>query len=224
MKEHPILFSTEMVKAILDGRKTMTRRAIRYSHLWAYGAFSHDDNRGYAELSAMPTFDPMYSISKPCPYGQPGDLLWVRETFCLWDATTDDYEGDLHRGKLPVPNEHNIHFWKKRVQYRASTECDDESYQWRPSIHMPRWASRTTLQVTGVRVERVQDISANGAVNEGWHDECGWERFANGQWFRGDTPVAVIDFAYLWDSINAKRGYSWDSNPWVWVVEFKRAG
>lgn len=211
-KERPILFSSEMVRAILDGRKTQTRRVIRYSHLWAYGAFSHDDNRGYAELSAVPTFDPMYSVSKPCPYGQPGDLLWVRETFCLWDATTDDYEGDLHRGKLPVPNERNIHSWKKRVQYRASTECDDESYGWRPSIHMPRWASRITLQVTGVRVERVQDISEADAVAEGMEVvPIGTATWTNRQ-----------SFSILWDKINAKRGHSWESNPWVWVIEFKQ--
>lgn len=186
MNEHPILFSSEMVRAILEGRKTQTRRVIKPQPYWEVGR----------DIMQYPL---------DCPYGQPGDRLWVRET---WAS-----HPQLNKVK---PKHLNC----AEIYYRAT--CDNDShYSWRPSIHMPRWASRITLEVTGVRVERVRDITAEDAVKEGWQEDCGWDNFTNGQVFRSDTPVSVIDFAYLWDSINAKRGHSWESNPWVFVVEFK---
>lgn len=97
-------------------------------------------------------------IAIKCPYATPGEARFARETFVLWDAMTDDYEGDLHRGKLPIPDEYSVYSWKKRVQYRASTECDDESYQWRASTTMPGWASRHTVTCSDVTVENRGDV------------------------------------------------------------------
>ncbi|MBW7932469.1 MAG: hypothetical protein H3C62_02410 [Gemmatimonadaceae bacterium] len=141
-----------------------------------------------------------------CAYGVPGDRLWVRETF-QYEAKTDAFEWDV-RNCI--------------IRYRATepgagpwlTAEDDISDAWRPSIHMPRWASRLTLEVTGVRVERVQDISEEDAKAEG--STVPWMYKAT------QEPVAThrAAFARLWDSINAKRA-PWSSNPWVWVVAFK---
>jgi hypothetical protein len=163
MNERPILFSGEMVRAILEGRKTQTRRVIK----------------------------PQLRINYKCPYGQPGDRLWVRETWQCFKPNTEE---------IINPNTVNI----RALAYRATNEWRGK---WRPSIHMPRWASRITLEITAVRVERLQDIGEVDAMREG-DPTC---ENTHIDWFRA-----------LWDSINAKRGYSWESNPWVWVVEFQR--
>jgi hypothetical protein len=186
MKEYPILFSTQMVKAILEGRKTMTRRVVKpqpeakYSNGdWYADRYNHTDDWCFwgerdtevRNICGLPLFR--------CPYGQTGDRLWVRETF-VPDA----------RGK-PI--------------YRA--DCDSGVIAWKPSIFMPRNFSRITLEITNVRVERLQSITAMDATKEGSYlatdkdDERG--------------------FVNLWDSINGKT-YPWASNPWVWVIEFKR--
>jgi hypothetical protein len=214
--ELPILFSAPMVRAILDGRKTQTRRvvkpqpppaaAVRAMAGVDYGLFT--DHRspnefreclGGAEASAVPRFR--------CPYGVSGDRLWVREAWGLHDTQPNDGPDNAH------------------VYYRA-TDGDRHylRYQlWRPSIHMPRWASRITLEVTEVRVERVQDISEDDAQAEGvdpgcltcgencvYSGGCGYCR-----------PCYRDSFIGLWEQINAKRGFGWDVNPWVWAVTFK---
>lgn len=183
MKERPILFSGEMVRAILEGRKTMTRRVIKPQPAGEWAAPG----------------------KTACPYGQPGDRLWVRET---WRKT--NWTDEPNRGEWRV-------FWR-------ATEKEDSRNNglWRPSIHMPRWASRILLEVVSVRVERVQDISEEDARAEGveWQNErpC-WVNYLDREdW----SPTARDSFRTLWDSINAKRGYGWDANPWVWVVEFKK--
>lgn len=219
MNEHPIIFNGEMVRAILDGRKTQTRRVIN-----SYGNDYHLDSRLCDwGLSGSPEqwdgekkiwqwtgkrppqvnswiwelqsdVDDSMTIPVKCPYGVPGDRLWVRET---WQNVSD--MGICH----PI---HNI------VVYRA-TDPDWETmdgWKWRPSIYMPRTASRIMLEVVAVRVERVQDISDADVRAEGVL-----------------FPATTIDgfgvaFSTLWNSINAKRGYSWESNCFVWVVEFKR--
>jgi len=185
VKERPILFSTEMVRAILEGRKTQTRRVIKPKP-WLI-----DPHK--VEYNLWECGDGKETYLIKCPYGKPGDLLWVRETWGLYDTQPKDGPG------------------KALLFYRAS---DGESYElryqlWRPSIFMPRWASRITLKIINVRVERLQDISEEDAIKEG-------ATFRKGEWGELDA------FNYIWDSINAKRGYSWDSNPWVWVIEFKR--
>ena len=176
MKERPILFSGEMVRAILEGRKTQTRRVVR--------------GRWALDFLQPGGFSPRY-VALPenylSPYGYSGDLLWVKETFSY------------------VSIGHAI---TNQIIYKAT---DDFSGPWRPSIFMPRWASRITLKITGVRVEKLQEILVQNILSEGVPPIICDE----------DASEMYEAFADLWDSINAKRGYSWDSNPWVWVIEFE---
>lgn len=190
MREKPILFSGEMVRAILDGRKTQTRRVVKGNpnHLhfspFACKADDYHDEHGN-----------QYS----CPYGARGTRLWVRETFAL---------GPGYNGEPPgsAPDWSCVWYRADGKQRHKRRNPGARAGKWRPSIHMPRWASRITLEVKDVRVERVQDISYDYAVSEGVRYDT--------------TPLDA--FIWLWDSINAKRGHGWDTNPWVWVVEFKR--
>lgn len=175
MKERPILFSGEMVRAILEGRKTMTRRVIK----------------------------PFVPIIDFCPYGKTSDRLWVRETFAHVSSWS-------HYNRL-APN--------SKWLYRADKEWPVS--RWKPSIFMPRLASRITLEITGVRVEQVRDISENDASAEGLQDWYPDPQKPN-PYPNGGPYTNIQRFAALWDSINKKRGYGWDSNPWVWVIEFKR--
>ena len=182
----PILFSVDMVRALLAGRKTQTRRVVKDQDIP----------------------DEVYELipgdMHPCPYGQPGDLLWVREA----------WSGCFDQGHIRVRDRHPDIVW-----YWADGNCPDGDWEKpRPSIHMPRWASRLTLRVTGIRVERVQDISQSDADAEGcpgfyspMHPDAGVTD--------GQTPRE--EFAELWNSINAKRGFGWDANPWVWVIDFE---
>tara|TARA_R110002094_G_scaffold54390_7_gene65607 strand:- start:3252 stop:3815 length:564 start_codon:yes stop_codon:yes gene_type:complete len=185
-----------MVRAILDGRKTQTRRVMKPQ--------PGNDNRipwpGRKNIVINIRDD---RVPQLCPYGQPGDRLWVRETFRLFDSHQecscyDSCVCSKYNGK-PV--------------YRADSYWDES--KWKPSIYMPRWASRITLEVTGVRVERLQDIGEEGAKAEGVIGED--EAAAAGlTWY--DKPRRA--FRFLWESINGPG--SWDANPWVWVVEFRR--
>jgi len=198
MKEHPILFSGEMVRAILEGRKTQTRRVIKpqppEGSWW-------DAESGLFHLAGS-----KLGVMRHCPYGVPGDHLWVRETHHIdhYPAETLDAQGN-----------------PGTVHYRADTDIISQSWdgQWRLSIFMPRWASRITLLVTGVRVEQVQDISEDDARAEGIPLVNGHYPDYENPGNRWDTPGA--SFISLWDSINRKRGYSWQSNPWVWAVTFE---
>jgi hypothetical protein len=183
----PIIFNGHNVCAILDNRKTMTRRVIipQPSSGVRWGFSGWEDGHG---------------TPIRCPYGQPGDRLWVRETWCQYGDPMHEY----------------------RTYYRADGDCGPMA-KWRPSIHMPRRASRITLEITGIRVERLQDISDGDVVREGI-DEYKIRDQPFPLWqIPKYPPIAFprVAFASLWDSINAKRGYSWDSNPWVWVVVFK---
>lgn len=184
MTERAILFSGPMVRAILAGTKTQTRRLLRPQPPEALADTVHYDRATGGAMWA--SFHGDHGVS--CPYGQPGDRLWVRETW--WCAAPHESDG------YPV-------------RYRASAGVVmDVSAPWRPSIFMPRWASRLTLEVTGVRVELLQEISV---------DDC----WAEGLQLDVAVP-AKTQYARLWDSINAKRA-PWASNPWVWVISFKPA-
>lgn len=216
MAEKPILFSGEMVKAILSASKTQTRRIIKpqptddEGNVWVGrilgpGMYEPEVYDRYGE--AHPG-KPIYGIYDEygdwgikCPYA-PGDTLWVRETHWL-DCYPD---GVLVDGK-PA----HVHY-RAAHPYPAIAKSIDG--HWRPSIFMPRWASRITLEITAVRVERVQDISEDDAKAEGVtpvpFTDSGWD----------SSELYRNSFAELWDSINAKRGYGWDVNPWCWVVEF----
>ena len=208
MRERPILFNGEMVRAILDGRKTQTRISMepqprgdivdfstRHYTLTKSGARCRGYDSGYVCVPVL------------CPYGVPGDGLWVRETW-QWCPVCGNTEWRADA------NEHGT----------FCRHCDGNLGKWKPSIHMFRQDSRIDLKVTGMRVERVQEISALDAMWEGIaiaHNPINRmtiEALGNAS----STGLAAIDdFALLWDSINAKRGYSWESNPWVWVLEFE---
>ncbi|MBY0438575.1 MAG: hypothetical protein K2W80_10315 [Burkholderiales bacterium] len=204
-RERPIIFSAPMVRAILNGSKTQTRRIVKPQPVirdgepvWPIGT-KRPRGRGFED----------------CPYGQPGDRLWVRETHGVADRWLHDcetnpprciaYRADLSARNFDPPYVPNTASWGWA------------GMKWRPSIHMPRWASRITLEVTGVRVERLQDISEADAIAEGVvQAPYGWWSGFPGS----SSPTAKGAYALLWDSINGPG--SWDANPWVWVVEFKR--
>lgn len=190
-KERPILFNAPMVRAILAGRKRQTRRVVKPQP--SPGLLSD-----YAEIrekrGSMRTDAQMLSDCLPCPFGQPGEKLWVRETF-----------GHFERNDTLKPG--------NKIYYRADGECL-ELEPWRPSIHMPRWASRIALEITSVRVERLQDISEADAIAEG---TPGGHGAIQGY---GYNASPCEHYRALWESINGPG--SWDANPWVWVIEFKR--
>lgn len=230
MKERPILFSAPMVRALLDGTKTQTRRVVKWRDL-ASGL-----NLGFSGLSAqqMPAGWVLESPSRtssewrcaptPCPYGQPGDRLWVRETHApqadcwgSWERWLRGAGGEapiLHYGAdfKPFQNDNGFVIRKPFIE------------RWRPSIHMPRWASRIDLEVTSVCVERLQDISASDAKAEGIEGQSAhgpWRNYGrDGYWFpEGKDTAPVLSYRSLWDQINGPD--SWAANPWVWVVEFR---
>jgi hypothetical protein len=197
MKERPILFSAPMVLALLAGTKTQTRRAFspRMEKLMraaaAMGEVSH-----FLDEGSMQPNDLDY-VRSFCPYGQPGDRLWVRESH-WWFKDECDHETGYYPPALTADD----------VEYRADGES--KRHGWRPSIHMPRWASRILLEITSVRVERLQDISEADALAEGVPHSL---NLPGGRFAREN-------FEHLWWTINGDG--SWESNPWVWVVEFKR--
>lgn len=193
--EKSILFSTPMVKAILDGRKTMTRRVIKQDIV-----NSCDIDTDGTLLDYQDSDGDFINPVKLCRY-KVDDILWVRETWCRGKARNGD----------------------NKVIYKADVETDLQPiHNWRPSIHMPKEAARIFLKVTNVRVERLQDITEEDAFKEGCIDyQCkiGDGKFEDVIEFDLTARDAFID---LWDSLNAKRGYSWENNPWVWVIEFER--
>jgi len=198
MKERPVIFNSEMVRAILDGRKTQTRRTI---------ANVGSDNCIPLQKPTK-TKDGIYThvMDAPghglCPFGQVGDRLWVRETFA-GHYLDDDQIQDIKDGRCKAKD-----LCEYRSDYGDDADCADG---WTPSIHMPRWASRITLEITAVRVERLNDISEEDARAEG-----------------APTELCIIGekhymgFRTLWKSIYGEE--SWSANPWVWVIEFRRVG
>ncbi|HEX6293397.1 MAG TPA: hypothetical protein VFZ66_29720 [Herpetosiphonaceae bacterium] len=224
-KERPILFSGPMVRAILAGTKVQTRRVIApQPEVW-----NEERLHGSPLLFAWkdkvntPANIAPYCMKRFCPYGEPGDRLWVRETFCIESNFNidSDYQPPFDDGRPVKWTESTEYgdYWQQ-CHYRATDPTpelvgedeDDPGCRWRPSIHMPRWASRITLEITEIRVQRVRDISGKDALAEG----VTLPEMANGP----ADPTA--EFAALWDSINEARGYSWASNPWVWCISFKR--
>lgn len=203
MKERPILFSAPMVRAILEGRKTVTRRIVRLPRGVEFDGTTID-SRCVEVLASRPD-EPTGTRVVACPYGQQGDRLWVRETWAPWSehlAQTGESEA-LRDAKAQMP-------WAC-IEYRATDEQWIE--RWRPSIFMPRWASRITLGVVSVRVERLHEITEEDAKCEGV--SLPERPYPDG------TPPHRTAFAALWDEINGKRA-PWGGNPWVWRVEFRR--
>jgi hypothetical protein len=206
MKERPILFSAPMVRAILEGRKTQTRRLVKIDIDPKVGRFSEADPSGFWGFPPE-HLEPWPTQCIHCPHGIKGDRLWVRETwqFC-------DYDGP---GGEPATC----------FVYRADGETEDKRRGWIPSTQMPRWASRITLEITGVRVERLQDISNDDCVAEGITAIGKGVRLADGiyaQAGRYENKASTVRqlFSELWTEINGPG--SWLFNPWVWVLEFRR--
>lgn len=202
MRERPILFSSPMVvRAILSGAKTQTRRIIKPQPQYRHGVlFPQGSSTGFS-----PDL-----LAGACPFGKPGDRLWVREPFACVRTQEMRY-----------------------VEYKADRSLSDfDGYdnpaggRWRPSIHMPRWASRILLEITGVRVERLHEISEADAQAEGVERVVagvGWRRYCDPDSEEVGVPPcgdARRSFRSLWKFINGDE--SWNANPWVWVVEFKR--
>lgn len=217
MKERPIIFSGPMVRAILDGRKSQTRRVIKPQPKelpTGNLAYWKSDGIGFSNLGPD-------ALLHYCPYGQPGDRLWVRETHYLWGRSVRN--GKTKTGKQAWRFKRSgraVRFEKNDFEeFSKGRETRHNGWIKRPSIHMPRWASRITLEIVSVRVERVREISEKDAKAEGVadrHDD-----------FHSSIQSSIENhfirsFAVLWDSINAKRGFGWDANPWCWALEFKR--
>lgn len=253
MRERPILFSAPMVRAILDGRKAQTRRIVQIPSIIAADINDadtasernglttiawldqHEGGPGfYGWLSEYPEEG---SISLRCPYGVPGDRLWVRETSRAHELTDaearDDTFGIMERESMETPP-----FGLDGVLYAADNHFRpientlSASDLWAamhcyrgkrgatvPGTHMPRWASRIILEVVGVRVERLQDLRGRCL-----DFEAEGITIAPSDPFPHANRASKLESAFrkLWDSLNAKRGYGWDANPWVWRIEFKR--
>ncbi|MFG8133140.1 hypothetical protein ACEOP2_22250 [Pseudomonas aeruginosa] len=221
-RERPILFSGPMVRAILEGRKTVTRRVMKPQPDFLGSMV--DPNTPFKTLDAG------LHARITCPYGEPGDRLWVRETWtdvnmCGAPALAYRADEDIRDlmeepGFLDDRGAFNYDDPRVKPYPFACWYAELDQARWRPSIHMPRWASRILLEITAVRVERLQDISEEQALAEGVRGEpCDHARQACadiGCW--GDTAKGA--FGFLWESLNGEG--SWVANPWVWVVEFKR--
>ena len=217
MKERGMIFNGEMVRAILDGRKTQTRRPVKFPLIDKNMGCELAGNELAGELAAGNYWN--------SPFGKPGSRIWVRETFqgpLIPEEELSEFFGASNPDKF---------YSSAYCEYAADggprpeyVDADDNTrHGWRPAIYMPRWASRITLEITGVRVERLQDISEEDAEAEG----IDMEALADAQDcydciadhnFTG-RPTAAGHFSYLWQSIYGAE--SWHANPWVWVVEFR---
>lgn len=222
MKAKPILFSTPMVEALLEDRKTQTRRAVRpLSYIDFPAAWKIQNEKGdkldhHPKCSSVPGHHPLSGPAflcdckavenewirqkiESCPFGEVGDLLWVRETFAIASNTQE--------AKLRNP-----------YIYRAD---GDAFINWKPSIFMPKDASRITLEITNIRVERLQDISQEDAKAEGVEPfDIDYDNYSNAHKIDfGKNPTFRGGYIKIWEDINGER--SWDKNPFVWVIEFK---
>jgi hypothetical protein len=238
MKERPVLFSAAMVRALLARTKTQTRRVVKPQPEVEHGGEPYWFIGGYRAWPYRSTDDVLRKGGNvlPCPYGQPGDRLWVRESWQVARETLD-YETGGEYDVWEWPKElgdprlflhGDARFGTKAGLFYAADGPDKnpgvfydltsiggktvlrpKEINWRPSIHMPRWASRITLLVTGVRVERLQDISEADALAEGVPNSL---HLPGGRFAREN-------FAHLWWTIHGDG--AWEANPWVWAVEFK---
>jgi len=206
MTTHPILFSAPMIRALLDGRKTQTRRVIK-----KVGNNNHIDYKNQILRRTLST----HVLEAPklgiCPHGQIGDLLWVRET---WSHDADSLESLRAEFEDIMPPQ-----FPHGPYYRADGIHENTGLKWKPCIFMPRWASRLTLRVADVHVERVQEISQTDAISEGLVVDSAGHAAPVDDDICWTSPRSA--YRMLWDSINEKRGYGWAGNPWVWVIGFE---
>lgn len=234
MEERPVIFNGEMVLAILDGRKTQTRRTVSDRHLHLINVASQV-GECYPLESGIDHANSQSYYREHCPFGKVGDRLWVRETFATlgnedgcaidWDenlvkgggqeaariyrASCEQKSGNYGLWSIPDIADWKPHTWN--VQYEGS---------WVPSIHMPRWASRILLEITAVRVEQLKDISQPDAIAEGGPPSHPSIDAVSRDY--GFPDFSRSWFAQTWQHIYGEE--SWNANPWVWVIEFKRVG
>ncbi|MCP6007134.1 hypothetical protein NL357_19095 [Klebsiella pneumoniae] len=235
MTERGMIFNGEMVRAILDGRKTQTRREVKLNldisclattYDWAT-SLAANHYQGLTEEQIQQKTESLRGVIHPvildngqmvsiiCPHGKPRDRIWVRETFCPVDDT--QYGGEKWVDYRATP--------KFEASHPAGWDCapnDAEALKWRPSIHMPRWASRILLEITDVRVERLNAISEKDATAEGVQPAGSLLPDYPGTFLtpKGDFATAKVAFQRLWESIYGDEG--WKANPWVWVISFER--
>ncbi|WP_407829349.1 hypothetical protein [Shewanella algae] len=215
MKERPIIFNADMVRAILDGRKTQTRRIMKpqpkptpddyygkKGHQWPskkHQSMLHVEGElqnGYGNWNGL--------ASDACPFGAVGEHLWVRETFAVVPRTAYAHSDGVTQIKSPIDKDN-------ASIYKADWCRSEGGIRWKPSIHMPRWASRIILQITNIRVERLQEINEQDASAEG----CDYPEVEGMGW----KFKPSFNFKFLWKKIYGQE--SLDANPWVWVIEFK---
>lgn len=196
MKERGMIFNAEMVRAILDGRKTQTRRPIKWKQTRFTEMAERDDGSLWPWAEDCERGGDIWFT---CPFGEVGDRIWVRETWAEAGASAPDLK--LYRANYP-----------DHVPAHYENVPPAEEIRWTPSIHMPRWASRITLEITDVRVERLNAISEEDAQAEGVQPAC----------YEITPPEAAyrVSFGGVWRGIYGEE--SWAANPWVWVIKFKR--
>ncbi|HAW5564136.1 TPA: hypothetical protein JL066_002917 [Salmonella enterica] len=246
MNERGMIFNGEMVRAILDGRKTQTRRVMkpqpdpcpapRGGHWWPSNAFKtmlhveeemQNNKGGWGGL-----------VGDACPFGDVGERIWVRETWATLgneDGCCVDWNDNLCKGDEKTaariyrasceqrPGDYGLWSIPDNADWKPHTENQKFEGAWRPSIHMPRWASRITLEITDVRVERLHNISERDALREGLFQLPASGRYClqpGMQYFGMASRSAKEVYSWLWASIYGEE--SWAANPWVWVIEFKR--
>ncbi|EFH5746281.1 hypothetical protein FCG09_15410 [Escherichia coli] len=217
VKERGMIFNDEMIRAILGGNKTQTRRIV--------------EEKFYGRAVAAEL------LAKHCPYGQPGDRIWVREAWAILgneDGCSVDWNDNLCLGDEKnaariyrasceqKPGDYGLWSIPDDADWKPHTVNEKFEGGWRPSIHMPRWASRILLEITNVRVERLNDISECDARDEGVPPAGSLLPDHPGTFLtpKGDFAMAKVAFQRLWESIYGEE--SWNANPWVWVIEFKR--
>lgn len=230
MTERGMIFNAEMVRAILEGRKTQTRRPVRFPVLDKNLGCELAGNELAGELSAGSYLN--------SAFGKPSDRIWVRETWTTLgneDGCCVDWEENLCKGDERSaariyrasceqrPGDYGLWSIPDDAYWKPHTKDHKFEGAWRPSIHMPRWASRITLEITNVGVQRLQSISPNDAEREGLVKLPATGRYCinqGDQYFGGASHDAREVFSWLWESIYGEE--SWKANPWVWVIEFKR--
>lgn len=207
MKERPIIFKDAMIRAILDGRKTQTRRITKPQpelgksfRNWIVDPKEMDIPRSY------------------CPYGIPGDRLWVKENY-TWVTLSENDPWEKRFSQLryvPTEYKHDQAGCKVGMLYRATDTDWENQASWTSSRFMPHWASRILLEITSIKVEQLQEISGEDAIQEGWPRHLELFPDINAE----DRPI--LWFRKLWNSLNSNRCFGWDVNPWVWVIKFRR--
>ncbi|EBF4782383.1 hypothetical protein AC369_07265 [Salmonella enterica subsp. diarizonae] len=209
MSERGMIFNAEMVNAILSGRKTQTRRPIKWKQTRFTEIAERDDGSLWPWTEDCERGGDIWFA---CPYGEIGDRIWVRETWQVIHDHIDESSHVEYRTYAPsIPKEKDRYWHTVYAEHFGDESREDRGFPWRPAIHMPSWASRILLEITDVRVERLRDLSEEDAKSEGIIPSAGgvlpgWE-------YR-------INFRDLWMDIYGTD--NWDANPWVWVIEFKR--